>query len=324
MNIQESREFLNEWWNSLTEEEKKKVAIFRNKVDLNVLFGIDSKRLKLRKKLQEDIIKIEEELRSFGVLKNDDNEVIKALMCDFITNCKSNPELLWDIELTSKVGIQRWWKNKEVDDYFEQFGFISLSYLAKKFNCRTSQLKTPMMLDLIKALNQLLLKHEVSLPYTEIKDTSDSVGSDLNHRRIFLKWEKSLTDEKKLSLPMFGRVIDKLALKDLFPIERLQTLRPLLKAEFKRFSNEILELQRPDYRTIKERANIRAEKALSKKESPRSEFRKLRNKKLVSVEDFNTNKGHYEHVRHAFAVASLGAPSKSRKFKLLYGVYILL
>lgn len=75
MNIQESREFLNEWWNSLTEEEKKKVAIFRNKVDLNVLFGIDSKRLKLRKKLQEDIIKIEEELRSFGVLKNDDKEV---------------------------------------------------------------------------------------------------------------------------------------------------------------------------------------------------------------------------------------------------------
>lgn len=73
---------------------------------------------------------------------------------------------------------------------------LFLSYLAKKFNCRTSQLKTPMMLDLIKALNQLLLKHEVSLPYTEIKDTSDSVGSDLNHRRIFLKWEKSLTDEK--------------------------------------------------------------------------------------------------------------------------------
>ncbi|WP_244298254.1 site-specific integrase [Aliivibrio finisterrensis] len=303
---------LNNWWDSLTDVQKKSVPTTRNSVDLRHLFN--DARLNYNSirhyYLWEDINKIEEELKQLGTLLNDDDKVIETLMCDFISDCESNPDQLWDVELTTRV-YNRKLIAEGRDHYFEQYGLISAAYLANKFNCKPYRCSKPVMLELRKQLNQLLLKYEVSLPYRKIKDSSHAIGSDMNHRRIFLKWKNGLTDEEKLELPMFGKVIDKIALSHLVSIERLQTIGPLLAFEFKRFSSEVLILKGTDYKTFKERKDLRKEKALGKEESPRSAFYKLRHKKLVSIEDFSSEKGWYEDVRHVFAVASLKASSKS-------------
>ncbi|SON50558.1 site-specific integrase [Vibrio tapetis] len=233
-------------------------------------------------------------------------------MRNFISDCESNLDMLWDIELTNKIGRQSKNSGLDIEQHFEQFGLISVGYLANKFNCKYHYCKTPRMLDLRKHLNQLLLKHKVSLPYGSIKGSSQTVGSDMNHRRMFIKWKNSLTNEEKLELPMFGKVIDKTAFSHLIPIERrLQGGGPLLAAEFRRFSNEIIELKGIDYKTQKELKEIRKQKAVGKEESRRSAFRKLRHHRLVSTKDFSSQKGRYEDARHAFAVASLKATSES-------------
>ncbi|HCG9701975.1 tyrosine-type recombinase/integrase [Vibrio parahaemolyticus] len=311
MSIDECRELLIEWWQGLSVDQKKIVPTSRNKIDLRDLFiNTEIEYFKLRGYLKKDILEIEKELKELGVLFNDDDEVIEKLMLDFISDCKVNPELLWSVELTNKVGKSKL-VNGDLDSYFDKFGLINKTYLANKFSCKPKILDKPALLDLRVQLNQLLLKYEVSLPYSQIKDSSHSVGYDLNNRRIFIKWKNSLTDEEKLALPMWGNAIDKLAFSHLIPPERMRVMLPLLQAEFQKFSSEISELKKTNYKSVKERNEIRAEKALDKEESNISVFLKLRDKPLVSIDDFKSENGYYGNVQHAFAVGSLKATSKS-------------
>ncbi|WGK81952.1 tyrosine-type recombinase/integrase [Vibrio aestuarianus] len=307
----ECRAALNSWWLGLTYEQKKIVPTSRNKIDLHELFREAPSYLSLRQYLKEDITSIERELKQLGVLYNDEDEVIAALMHDFISGCKTNPDLLWDVELTNMVGPNSKLVAGDLDRFFGKFGLISTKYLANKLSCKVKSLNTPTLLALRQQLNLLLLKHEVSLPYSQIKDSSHSVGYDLNNRRIFLKWKNSLTDEEKLSLPMFGKVLDRKAFSDLIPTKRSATALPLLSAEYQRFSREIIELQGISYKTVKEREEKRKKRALEKEENKYLVFRSLRDTKLVSIDDFSSDKGHYEDVQHAFAIGSLKATSES-------------
>lgn len=307
------RELLLNWWKSLTDEQKKAVPTSLNTINLHFLFSRSPiSYYVVRKYLKDDINKIDAELKSLGVFFHVGDEAIITSMRDFISECKANPDLLWDVELTNNIGSSN---SKLVagdpDTYFGKFGFVSKAYLINKLSCTTKNLDNPALLTLRKQLNQLLLLHEVTLPYSQIKGSSHSVGHDLNNRRIFLQWQNSLTDEEKVVLPMFGNAIDKIAFSHLIPVERLSTKLPLLKAEYKRFSNEICKLKGLNYKTVKEREEIRKRNALKKEEGKHSVFHKLRDKKLVSIEDFNSKKGRYEDAQHAFAVGSLKATSKS-------------
>ncbi|MGR5323292.1 tyrosine-type recombinase/integrase [Vibrio sp. DNB22_17_1] len=311
MTIHELRLSLNSWWQGLTVVQKKAVPTSRNKIDLRDFFidaGVDY--FKLRQLLKEEINEIEKELKELRVLLNDDDEVIAALMSDFVSECKANPYLLWDVELSNKVGNSKLIAG-DFDGFFDEFGLISKAYLAHKLSCKANRLDIPILLDLRKQLNQLLLENGVSLPFNQIKNSSHSVGYDLNNRRIFLKWKNSLTDEEKLALPMWGNAIDKLAFSHLIPLERMRVMLPLLNHEYQCFSREISELKGINYKSVKERESIRTEKACDREESQISMFIELRNKPLVSVDDFSSENGFYEDVQHAFAVGSLKATSKS-------------
>ncbi|WP_319020508.1 tyrosine-type recombinase/integrase [Vibrio casei] len=310
--IEACRESLLNWWQSLTGEEKKAVSTSKNTIDLHDLFNkapINYEALRVH--LKEDIKKIDAELKVLGVLYNDDDEVIAKLMHEFISECKSNPELLWDIELSVKGKTRLKLVAEEPDSYWEKIGFVSTTYLSKKLFCRVARLQSPALLELRKVLNQLLLKHEVTFPYHEIKSSSHSVCADLNYRRVFLKWKNSLTDKEKLVLPMQGKALRLKAFSELIPIERNLAKFPLFQSEYQRFSSELLELKGIDYKTLKERTEIRKEKALEKGGSNISLFKMLRDKKLVSIEDFSSKKGHYEDVKLAFAVSSLKVTSNS-------------
>ncbi|MFA0514690.1 tyrosine-type recombinase/integrase [Vibrio breoganii] len=313
MSINEYREHLIHWWEGLTNDQKKNVPINRNKINLRDFF-IDSEvsYFRLRQYLKEDICNIEKELKLLGVLFNDDDRVIEALMRDFISACEANSDLLWNVELSmlysrrcSKYGQQ------EVDHYFEKFGLVSKKYLASKLSCKLKRLETPKMLELRIQLNQLLLKHEVTLPFNQIKDSSHSVGYDLNNRRVFLQWKKNLTESQKLELPLFGNLIDQKSFSHLIPTKRSATNLPLLKAEYQNFSREIILLKGIKYTTVKERERTRKMAALEREDGKLLLFGQLREKKLVSVDDFCSAKGRYEDVQHAFAVGSLNTNSKS-------------
>ncbi|NOI95369.1 tyrosine-type recombinase/integrase [Vibrio sp. T3Y01] len=311
--IQKYRELLNSWWQELTIDQKQRVATSRNSIDCRHLFhDASTSYYSIRRYLKGDINKIDAELRSLGVLYLNDDEVVVTLMRNFISECKVTPSLLWGIELSNKVGAAN---SKliagDLDSFFEQFGFVSIAYLARKLSCERKKLNHPELLVLRKQLNQLLLEYDVSLPYHQIKDSSHSVGYDLNHRRVFLQWKNNLTDAEKQALPLHGKVIEKSAFSHLIPLERMRVMLPLLKAEHQRFSSEVIELKKTNYKTVKEREEIRKEKALDKEESKRSVFDKLRNKRLVSIGDFSSEKGRYMSVQHAFAVGSLKATSSS-------------
>ncbi|MDP2489966.1 tyrosine-type recombinase/integrase [Vibrio splendidus] len=313
MIIGECREKLIHWWEELTNDQKKKVPINRNKIDLRDFFiGSELNYFKIRKYLKEDINKIEKELKQLGVLFNDDNMVIEALMREFISACKANSELLWDVELSMLYG-RKYLKygEQEIDKFYEKFGLVSTKYLASKLSCKPKNLETPTMIDLRIQLNQLLLKHKVSLPYNKIKDSSHSVGYDLNNRRVFLQWKNNLTEKQKLEIPLFGNLIDQKSFSHLIPTKRNATNLPLLKHEYQNFSQEIVLLKDIDYKTVKEREKTRKKLALDREEGKLKVFGQLRVKKLVSVDDFCSEKGRYEDVQHAFAIGSLKASSKS-------------
>ncbi|TKF23236.1 phage integrase family protein, partial [Vibrio genomosp. F6] len=227
------------------------------------------------------------------------------------TECKANPDLLWDIKLSMKGMNSSKLTDEEQDNYFEQFGFVSSTYLAKKLSCKVERINKPLLIELRKQLNQLLLKNKVCLPYRDVKNSSDSVGADLNYRRVFLKWKYSLSDEEKVALPMVGKVIKQEVFVHLISTKCNAKRLPLFKCEFERFSREIIALKGIDYKTKKERDEIRKENHLNKEEGKLSTFIKLRDKKLSSFECFNSGKGCYEDVKHAFAVASLKATSDS-------------
>ncbi|SHO19441.1 Putative uncharacterized protein [Moritella viscosa] len=310
--IEASRERLNSWWKSLTVAQKKAIPTSNNTIDLRDLF-IDAPitYYLLRKYLKKEIDKIDAELKSLGALLNVDDEVIVTLMRNFISECEDNPELLWDVKFSTKGINNSKLRNEDPDSFSEQYGFVSTVYLANKFSCKVKKLETPALLEFRKQLNQLLLNHNVSPPYSQIKDSSHSIGHDLNNRRIFLKWAHSLSDEEKLALPMHGKSIHHKAYSDLIPTEHSATKFPLLKSEYKLFSNEILELKGIDYKTVEEREEISKQRGLDKEESLISAFIKFRDKKLVSIEDVSSEKEGYAHVQHAFAIGSLKAPSKS-------------
>ncbi|MEZ8825187.1 tyrosine-type recombinase/integrase [Vibrio amylolyticus] len=306
------KKLLIDWWGSLTYEQKKAVPTVNNTIDLRFLFKkapIGYPRLRFY--LKEYINEIDTELKLLGVLFRVDDEVITTSMRDFISECKANPDLLWDIKLSMKGIKSSKSTAEELDSYFEQFGFVSSPYLAKKLSCKVDRINKPPLLELRKQLNQLLLKHGVCLPYSDVKNSSDAVGADLNYRRIFLKWKNSLTDEEKMALPMIGKVINQEAFNNLIHTESNAKRLPLFKCEFNKFSSEIIALKGIDYKTKKERDEIRKENALNKEEGKLSRFIKLRDKKLVSFECFNSEGGYYEDVRHAFSVASLKATSDS-------------
>jgi integrase len=306
------RELLLNWWHSLTDDQKKAVPISKNTIDLHELFSkvrIDHGYMRIF--LKEDIKNIDAELKKIRVLYNDDDEMITALMREFISECESNPELLWDVELSVKGKTLSKLMEEDPDGFWGEYGFTSTTYLSKKLSCRVARLGTPALLELRKELNRLLLKHEVTLPYHEIKGSSHSVCADLNYRRVFLKWKNSLADEEKLALPMMGKAIRLKAFSDLIPIERNIASLPLFKSEYQRFSNELLELKGIDYKTIKERKKICKQKSLEKEDSYISVFLRLRDKKLVSIEDFNAGKVRYEDVQLVFAVTSLKVTSPS-------------
>ncbi|MCK8043696.1 site-specific integrase [Shewanella sp. 1CM18E] len=312
MNLKECQERLNNWWLSLSDEQKKIVPTSKNTVELRFLFSEEPiSYQRVRSMLKLDISKIEHELRLLGVLPNVDDDVIASLMRDYISECKSNPNLLWDVELSISGLANSKLIAEAPDFFFEQYGVVSKTFLAKKLSCNAKKLDKPVLLELRKQLNQLLLEHKVSLPYSQIKDSSHSVGHDLNNRRLFLKWENSLSEQQKLLLPTFGTVIDKKAFNHLIPTERVATALPLLKAEYKRFSSEVFKLKGINYKTVKEREEVRKEKAIDKEEGRLLAFLRLRNKKLVSIDDFTSEKGRYEDVLHAFAVSSLKVNSKS-------------
>ncbi|MEZ9703791.1 tyrosine-type recombinase/integrase [Vibrio breoganii] len=313
MSINEYRENLINWWEGLTNDQKKNVPINRNKINLRDFF-IDSEvsYFRLRQYLKEDICNIEKELKLLGVLFNDDDRVIEALMRDFISACEANSDLLWNVEL-SMLYSRRYSKygQQEVDHFFEKFGLVSKKYLASKLSCKLKRLETPTMLELRIQLNQLLLKHEVALPFNQIKDSSHSVGYDLNNRRVFLQWKKNLTESQKLEIPLFGNQIDQKVFSHLIPPKRSATHLPLLKAEYQSFSREIVLLKGIEYKTVKERETTRKMAALDRDDGKLQSFLLQRDKKLASIDDFCSEKGRYEDVKHAFAVGSLKAPSKS-------------
>ncbi|WP_409438751.1 hypothetical protein [Psychromonas sp. GE-S-Ul-11] len=288
------RELLLNYWQSLTDEQKKAVPTQKNTIDLRFLFSeAPINYPEVRKHLKEDIEKIVAELKTLGVLLNVDEEVVATLMCGFISECKANPDLLWDIELTSHMVLHSKVVAGDPDRYFEEFGLVSKAYLMNKFSCSSKSLDKPALLDLRKQLNQLLLNYEVSLPYRQIKDSSHAVGHDLNNRRMFLQWKNSLTYEEKQALPMLGNTIKQEAFSNVIPTEHGATKRPLLKTEYQRFSREVAELKGIStcYKTVKEREAIRKENALNKEESKFLAFIKLRYKKLVSIDDFSSKKG---------------------------------
>ncbi|MBF4283947.1 site-specific integrase [Vibrio anguillarum] len=306
------RSRLVDWWASLTNEQKQNVSISQNSIDLRFLFskapiGYNPIRLYLK----EDIKKINTELKSLGVLKNVDDETIVTLMSDFISECKVNPDLLWDVELSIVGMFNSKLVAKNPDSYFEQYGLISTKYLSNKLSCKVKQLEEPELLDLRKQLNKLLLEYKVSLPYSEIKNSSHAIGYDLNNRRIFLKWKNGLTYEEKLALPMFRNVITQKTFHHLIPTHSKAIARPLLRAEYLRFSREVIEIKGIDYKTMKERDEARRERRLNQEESKYSVFSKLRDKKLTSIDDFSSKRGRYEDVQHAFAIGSLNVSSKS-------------
>ncbi len=308
MNTNNHREKLRTWWQSLSIDQKKSVPITRNSLDLRSLFGNSDRYYYIRSMLKDDINDIEAELKALGVLLNDDVEIVSKLMHDFIAMCELTPDLLWDVEFYGVSGI-KFKSENEKDEYLEQFGFVSTSYLANKFSCKTKMLKEGELLEHRKKLNDLLLKHEVSLPYSKIKESSISVAYDLELRRLFLKWTKSLGDEDKQNLPTFGNNVDKKAFSHVIPSQR--KLLPLVFNEYKRFSSEIIKLQDIDYKTVKERESERREAALVRDESLLSQFYKLRDEKLTAVGDFAHETNDYLHVQQAFAVASLNVNSKS-------------
>ncbi|MEZ9170350.1 tyrosine-type recombinase/integrase [Vibrio cyclitrophicus] len=309
----EYKENLNTWWYSLTNDQKKSVPISKNSIDLRSLFIEKSKAYySIRQYLKEDINKIDSELKLLGVLHNNGDDVIITLMRDFIAECESRPEILWDVEFSSIQGRRSTRLSvQEIDNYLDDFGFVSITYLAKKLSCNRRKLDLPELLELRSKFNQLLLKHKVSLPYYQIKGSSNSVGHDLNNRRVFLKWKNSLTEDEKRALPLFGNNIAQKAFSHLIPI-KLSALRfPLLQTEYQRFSSEVAELKGTSYLTVKEREEVRKKKAMSKGGSKRSVFNRLREQKLVSIDDLQSEKGRYMNVQHAFAVGSLKATSLS-------------
>lgn len=311
---------LNSWWKSLTDDKKKSVLTTNNSISLRELFRYSPVNyVFIRRRLKEDINKIDDELKSLGVLFNVDDEVIVTLMRNFLSECEANPERLWDVEFSVKGLYLSKLQSEDPDSFFEQYGFVSTVYLANKLSCKVKKIESPALLELRKKLNQLLLKYEVSLPYSQINGSSHSVGFDLNNRRVFLKWENSLTDEEKLALPMHGKVIANKILKKIIPTENNATRYPLLKAEFQRFSSELVKLKGIDYKTRKEREEILTQKALEKEDSGVLVFSKIREKRLVSIEDFSSKKGWRESVQHAFAAGSLKASSESSINSYLLG-----
>ncbi|WP_299664338.1 tyrosine-type recombinase/integrase [uncultured Psychromonas sp.] len=319
--IEAYRVRLNSWWKSLTDDQKKSVLTTNNSISLRELFrDAPVNYVSIRRRLKEDIKKIDEELKSLGVLLNVDDEVIVTLMRNFLSECEANPERLWDVEFSVKGLYLSKLQSEDPASFFEQYGFVSTVYLANKLSCKVKKIESPALLELRKQLNQLLLKYEVSLPYSQINGSSHSVGFDLNNRRVFLKWKNSLTDEDKLALPMHGKLIASKTFQDLIPTENRATTYPLLKTEFQRFSSELVKLKDIDYKTLKEREEIRKQKVLEKEDSRISVFYKMRDKRLISIEDFSSEKGIYEDVLHAFAVGSLKSPSRSRIKSYFYGL----
>ncbi|EKO3591686.1 site-specific integrase [Vibrio metschnikovii] len=312
MNSNKHRETLTTWWQSLSIEQKKLVPVARNRVDLRSLFDdVDTGGYYgIRKTLKDDINNIETELKALGVLYNDDVDVVSNLMRDFISMCESTPDLLWDIKFSAALGSKFKDENGK-DEYLEQIGFVSTAYLANKLSCQPKILYKTELLDLRKKLNQLLLTHEVSLPYCEIKDSSHSVGSDLELRRIFLKWKKSLAEQDKLNLPIFGDSLDKKAFSHVISPERSKILLPLTSMEYRRFSSELIKLKGIVYKTVKEREDERRYKVLDRDESERSVFLALRDKKLTTIDDLGSDINDYLHVQHVFAAAALNATSES-------------
>ncbi|EJE4176569.1 tyrosine-type recombinase/integrase [Vibrio parahaemolyticus] len=323
MNSAIYRDILNCWWNSLTDLQKKNVPTSKNTIDLRHLFD-DSpiSYYAVRQLIKEDINKIERELTQLGVLRNTDEAVIELLMRELISECKAKPDILWDVELSNKIGYSHLGSDN-LDNLLEKVGLISKTYLANKLSCYKKVLDKPVFLDLRAKLNQLLLEHGVSLPYSRIKNSSHSVGYDLNHRRIFLKWEKSLTKAEKLALPIWGSAIDKLACSHLIPPERFKGSQPLLMSEFQRFSSEVFKLKGITYKTVKERDEERSEFSLIKEESKTSSFKKLRHRSVSYIEESFSKKGDYEGVQHTFAIGSLKvtSPSGVRNYQIACSHY---
>ncbi|WP_446467433.1 tyrosine-type recombinase/integrase [Vibrio lentus] len=245
-------------------------------------------------------------------MKIGDNNHAVLAMRNFISECEEQPVLLWDVELSMSGVHKTKLAQKDPDLYFEDFGFASTKYLADKLQCNRRTLNTDLeLLSLRKQLNRLLIEHKVSLPYSEIKDSGHSIGFDLNNRRLFLKWKNSLQHEEILRLPLFGEVIAQKAFSHIIPTKQGASKHQLLRHEYLKFSEEVIELKGLDYKTVTEREKIRNKNALESNESKISLFYNLRDKKLVSVEDFSSEKGYYEDVRHAFAAGSLKAISES-------------
>ncbi|MBF4274798.1 hypothetical protein, partial [Vibrio anguillarum] len=81
MKSEEYRTILNTWWRGLTDEQKKAVPITQLKtIDLHQLFSyVPIKYDTLRMYLKEDINKIDEELKSLGVLPDSEEYKVRLL-----------------------------------------------------------------------------------------------------------------------------------------------------------------------------------------------------------------------------------------------------
>ncbi len=317
------RNKLINWWINLTESEKKEVPIVHNSIDVSkIIVNTKVDVPQIRKFFKGEIREIDEELKQLKVLFVNDDKIIEGLMRDFISECNFNPDILWDIELSSQLSKRLNLKSlgfNNSDEYFEKFGFVPVSYLANKFNCKYTSCRTPRMNELRVELNQLLLKHKVSLSYNQVKGKTKTIGKCLNLRRIFCKWERSLTEDEKLALPFHGGKIKKIAFSHIIPMKHMEYISPILSFEIKRFSNEIMALKGVDYKTTKERNKIRYETSLNREKSKLSKFLSLRSEKISSINDFILGEEEYENVTRAFAAASLRATSKSGISTYLHG-----
>ena len=119
--VETYREVLLNWWQSLTDEQKKDIPVKHNTIDFRDLFhDIPIQYHSARKHFKEEINKIEAELKSLGILRNYDDEVVTTLMRGFIIECESNPELLWEVELSTRGKHNLKMESEDLDSYLDK------------------------------------------------------------------------------------------------------------------------------------------------------------------------------------------------------------
>ncbi len=195
----EQRRELLAWWKKLSTDEKKKLETHKTDIRWSRYFPrthiAECRTIEFYSDARNEIRIEYNELSSKKLTVKRDRKQAKSVRNStaverfesFITNCRNNSELLWDIELCI---------NNPTSSSMTISGKASNAYLRSKLNLSNNNfLNSAKGVELRLKLHELMVAEEVTLPEEQAADLSK-----LELRRKILVWWKGLDEEDKQNL----------------------------------------------------------------------------------------------------------------------------